>query len=256
MVPSTPLLPHVCVYSLHLQPLVSSVQWLEWEDSADSEKCSTKVQGQGILARTLTWPCFVFVAPHCLMTYHHLPSFWMAGCIRQTFQQSLSLPLLMEAWMSNPNSDRISRRHSMIKQPNSHFNHYLQKTVYTSITLPTTDGNQVWFTVWLMPPGLTWWLIALVEYATYEELMSPLNSQFLQMKSLRIFQLVTHILKSSWQVVPLHHLTVLVLPLPLLVKQTLHLLQFLLLCVDPLGELKLHRDWTYACVHCLVVFLY
>ena len=33
--------------------------------------------------------------------------------------------------------------------------------------------------------------------ATYEGLMSPLNSQFLQMKSLRTFQLVTHVLKSS-----------------------------------------------------------
>ena len=99
--------------------------------------------------------------------------------------------------MSSSNSDRISRRHSMIKQPSSQFNHYLQKTVFASITLPTTDGNQVWFTVWLMHPGLTWWLIALVEYseetvATYEGLMRPLNFQFLQKKSLRIFQLVTH----------------------------------------------------------------
>ena len=53
-----------------------------------------------------------------------------------------------------------------------------------------------------VPPGLTWWLIALVELleetvATYEGLMSPLNFKFLQMKSVRIFKLVTHILKSS-----------------------------------------------------------
>ena len=60
-------------------------------------------------ARTLTWPCFVFVAPHCLMTYHRLPSFWMAKCIRQTFQQSLSLlPLLIETLMSSFNSDRMN----------------------------------------------------------------------------------------------------------------------------------------------------
>ena len=44
--------------------------------------------------------------------------------------------------------------------------------------------------------------------------------------------------------------------LPLLVKQTLLLLQFPLLCVDQLGELKLQRDWTYDCMHCLVFFLY
>ena len=119
--------------------------------------------------------------------------------------------------------------------------------------------TQVWFTVWLMHPSLTWWLIALVEYseetvATYEGLMRPLNFQFLQKKSLRIFQLVTHILKSWWPAVPLHHLTV--LSLPLLVKQILLLLQFLLLCADQLGEFKLQRDWTYDCMHCLVFFLY
>ena len=46
--------------------------------------------------------------------------------------------------------------------------------------------------------------VALVKYseeivATYEVLTNPLNSQFLQIKSLRIFQLLTHILKSSLQ---------------------------------------------------------
>ena len=86
----------------------------------------------------------------------------------------------------------------MIKQPSSHFNHYSQKTVYASITLSTTDGNQVWFTVKLMAPGLNRWLIVLLEYSeesitTYEGLMSPLNSQFLQMKFLRIFQSLTHV---------------------------------------------------------------
>lgn len=45
-------------------------------------------------------------------------------------------------------------------------------------------------------------------------------------------------------------LTVLVFPLPLLVKQTL------LLCADQLGELKLQKDWTYDCMYCLVFFLY
>ena len=51
-------------------------------------------------------------------------------------------------------------------------------------------------------------------------------------------------------------LTVLVFPLPLLVKQTLLLLQFLLLCADQLGELKLQKDWTYDFMYCLVFFLY
>ena len=47
-----------------------------------------------------------------------------------------------------------------------------------------------------------------------------------------------------------------VFPLPLLVKQTLLQLQFLLLCADQLGELKLQKDWTYDCMYCLVFFLY
>ena len=51
-------------------------------------------------------------------------------------------------------------------------------------------------------------------------------------------------------------LTVLVFPLRLLVKQTLLQLQFLLLCADQLGELKLQKDWTYDCMYCLVFFLY
>ena len=123
-----------------------------------------------------------------------------------------------------------------------------------------TDGNQCSSPCSWCPPGLTWWLIALVKYseeivATYEALTSHLNSQFLQMKSLRIFQLVTHseeLVTSSSST----SLTVLVFPVPLLVKQTLLLLQFLLLSVDQLGELKLQKDWTYDCIYCLVFFLY
>ena len=265
MVPSTPLLPSenlAILMGLLMSPpalcILSPMAWVRGQCRQWKMKMFYKSARN--LARTLNWPCFVFVAPHCLKTCHRLPSFWMAGFIRQTFQQSVSLPpLLMETLMSSSNSDSISRRHSMIKQLSRQFSHYLQKTVYASITLPTTDGNQVWFTVWLMHPGLTWWLIALVEYSeetftTYEGLMRPSNFQFLQKKSLRIVQFVTHVLKNSWPAVPLHHLTV--LPLPLLVKQTLLLLQFLLLWSLNSPSWSAQRDWTYDCMHCLVFFLY
>ena len=94
--------------------------------------------------------------------------------------------------------------------------------------------------------------------STYKGLLSPLTFQFLQMKSPRIFQLVTYVLKSLWPAVPLRPLSVLVLPVLLLVKQTLFLLQFVLLCADQLGEFKLQRDWrdwSYDWMHCLVFFL-
>ena len=91
--------------------------------------------------------------------------------------------------------------------------------------------------------------------STYKGLLSPLTFQFFQMKSPRIFQLVTYVLKSLWPAVPLRPLSVLVLLVLLLVKQTLFLLQFVLLCADQLGEFKLQRDWSYDCMHCLVFFL-
>ena len=39
-------------------------------------------------------------------------------------------------------------------------------------------------------------------------------------------------------------------------KQTLFLLQILLLSEDPLGEWKPRKDWTYDCTHCLIFSLY
>ena len=48
----------------------------------------------------------------------------------------------------------------------------------------------------------------------------------------------------------------LVVPVPLLKKQTLFLLQILLLSEDPLGECKPRKDWTYDCTHCLIFPLY
>ena len=144
--PSKNLAIYLWVYSYHLQPFVSLVQYLERTVQTVKnvlQKCKESGQDPHLAS-------FVFVAPHCLMTYHRLPSLWMAGCIRQTFQQSPSFPpLLMET-------------------------------------------------------------VALVKYseeiaATYEVLTNPLNSQFLQIKSLRTFQLLTHILKSSLPAVPLRH---------------------------------------------------
>ena len=128
---------------------------------------------------------------------HDLPSpaELLNGRVYQTNLSAVSKPSSSDGDVNVKLQLRQDKQKAQYKQPSSHFNHYLQKTVYASITLPTTD-------VWLMPSGLTWWLIALVEFseetvATYEGLMSPLNFQFLQMKSVRIFQLVTHILKSS-----------------------------------------------------------
>ena len=103
---------HILMGLLISPPALCILSPIPWEDSADSKKVLQKCKESGQDPHLAS---FVFVAPHCLMTYHRLPSFWMAGCIRQTFQQSLSFPpLLMETLMSSSNSDRISRRHSML----------------------------------------------------------------------------------------------------------------------------------------------